>query len=99
MERLFYRKDPEARAGLREEIGSLLARVKFNRKSRLSQDLAERWTPEELELVRLWAERVKAGEVSSYAASRHASKELKGVRSFEAVRKKIKNWVNYGVFA
>lgn len=91
------RTEEEIKAERSARVVRVVERLRKGRRFRLAKQLYPSWTPEELELCKPFGDRIRLKEISYYRATIELTKLLPG-RTYEAIRKKLKNWVAYGDF-
>jgi hypothetical protein len=87
----------EKQAERRPALERITESLKKNRRQRLARQCVPDWSDQEKALVVPYAEKVKNKAMSYYRACNELEPLLPG-RTFEAIRKKLKNWVNDGKF-
>lgn len=79
----------------REAVTRIVERLQKTKRFRLNRHCQPNWSPEELQKLPPFANRIAAGEISYYAACTELRTILKN-RTWEAIRSKLKVLVNYG---
>jgi hypothetical protein len=78
-------------------VTRVVDRLQKGRRFRDAKQLNPSWTQEEYAILIPFCARIKSKERSYYETCNELMGILKN-RSFEAIRKKLKNYVNHGIF-
>lgn len=89
--------DEQKKAIRRESLERTVARLQATKRFRLSKHCRPNWSPEELKVVVLYADKIANNEISYYASCTEIRKVLPD-RTWEAIRTQLKKYVNYGSF-
>jgi hypothetical protein len=87
----------EKREERRASLERVVERLKSTQRFRLSRHCQPNWSTEELKVIVLFADKIANDEISYYASCTEIRKILPN-RTWEAIRSKLKNYVNYGEF-
>jgi hypothetical protein len=94
-EPLPYDKKLERR---REQIARVHQRLAAGQRFRDVKQLYPTWSADELAIIVEWAEKIQKKESTYWKACKALLAGPLAHRTFEAIRKKLKNWVRHGEF-